>query len=397
MAVAQYSAYNPFTDTLRLPSRTFSLCDRKIVVWQDWGEDGRGGTEIGFGAGVQDAAIALAQYVEFRRDDVKGRTVIELGAGPGLVGYAAMMAGASRVCVTDGDLPLVEALTVKNASENFALCPSSTSSSSPTTTTTTAAISSSNHGAEVRDHDEVARQRAVRSNWTCGRRERHWHMKRGEAGEKSAKESAIAKFKREREARRRLEKDSNVDIRNRNDTDTLPQLCITGGEELGGVQKKRVEEDEKEEESIMWVEQLLWGNDTHHDHLSNLSKEWDIILAADIVGLVYSDYFAHLAKTIDIFFDKFSEEDALENESHFSEREGCERRSVRGREKEMWLSYRQRHHTETAFFTMIKKKGYRVERVDDFQPRGEREGILDELRISIYIIRAPPAEHVERQ
>ena len=52
------------------------------------------------GAVVWDDAVMLAKYLELRVD-LKGKTVVELGAGTGFLGMVAASLGAVQVCVTD--------------------------------------------------------------------------------------------------------------------------------------------------------------------------------------------------------------------------------------------------------------------------------------------------------
>ena len=60
------------------------------------------------GAAVYDAAYVLAEYLERHPELVNGNRVLELGAGPGLVGIVAGLLGAEKVIVTDGDETVVE-------------------------------------------------------------------------------------------------------------------------------------------------------------------------------------------------------------------------------------------------------------------------------------------------
>jgi predicted nicotinamide N-methyase len=102
-ALVPFSFRNPFHDALRDASRWFPIAGARIRIDQDWKSDGRGGTAIGFGASVYDAAVALSLFLEAHRDVVHQKRVIELGAGPGLVGVVAAHLDAESVVVTDGD------------------------------------------------------------------------------------------------------------------------------------------------------------------------------------------------------------------------------------------------------------------------------------------------------
>ena len=61
------------------------------------------------GVVVWDAALVLAKYLEQHRHEVRGRAVLELGAGTGAVGLSAGVLGAARVVLTDQE-DLVEFL-----------------------------------------------------------------------------------------------------------------------------------------------------------------------------------------------------------------------------------------------------------------------------------------------
>ncbi|DBA04426.1 TPA: hypothetical protein N0F65_010022 [Lagenidium giganteum] len=117
MALVPFTYANPFHDALRDEQRLFFIADRRVVISQGWKDDGKGGTAIGFGASVYDAAICLSLYLDAHPDLVHGKRVIELGCGPGLVGIAAGCVGAAHVCITDGD-PASVALTQRNVEQN---------------------------------------------------------------------------------------------------------------------------------------------------------------------------------------------------------------------------------------------------------------------------------------
>ena len=74
-----------------------------LCIQQRYCSDGRGGTELGFGASVYNASIALSFYLEANPLFIKNKIVIELGCGPGLVSIAASILEAKFVIPTDGD------------------------------------------------------------------------------------------------------------------------------------------------------------------------------------------------------------------------------------------------------------------------------------------------------
>ncbi|KAM3917405.1 protein N-lysine methyltransferase METTL21A isoform 1-T3 [Leptodactylus fuscus] len=79
-------------------STTYTFCNHPIQIKQDW-------KELGVAAVVWDAAVVLCMYLEAGGLNLKGTSVIELGAGTGLVGIVAALLGAD-VTVTDRDLAM---------------------------------------------------------------------------------------------------------------------------------------------------------------------------------------------------------------------------------------------------------------------------------------------------
>src|SRR5690606_23911492 len=62
---------------------------------------------------------ALALFLKDHPETVVGKTVLDFGAGSGLVGIAALRAGASRVYATEPD-PIAHAAITLNAAANEA-------------------------------------------------------------------------------------------------------------------------------------------------------------------------------------------------------------------------------------------------------------------------------------
>ncbi|KAL3673378.1 hypothetical protein V7S43_001093 [Phytophthora oleae] len=116
-ALVPFSFRNPFHDALRDATRWFPIAGKRIRIDQAWQSDGKGGTALGFGASVYDAAIALSLYLASHPDLVEGNRVIELGCGPGLVGVVAAHLEPKSVVITDGD-PASVALTQRNIQVN---------------------------------------------------------------------------------------------------------------------------------------------------------------------------------------------------------------------------------------------------------------------------------------
>ncbi|XP_051884934.1 protein N-lysine methyltransferase METTL21A isoform X2 [Pristis pectinata] len=69
-------------------SATFQFANQNIVIRQNW-------KQLGVAAVVWDAAIILCTYLELGVVQLQDRTVIELGAGTGLVGIVAALLAAA--------------------------------------------------------------------------------------------------------------------------------------------------------------------------------------------------------------------------------------------------------------------------------------------------------------
>ena len=117
-ALVPFAYTSPFADTLRLPERQVEVCGRVLRLRQCYESDGRGGTELGFGASVYNASVALSLWLESHPAVLQQRSIIELGCGPGLVSIAASMLGARAVLCTDGD-PASVALAEHNCEQNL--------------------------------------------------------------------------------------------------------------------------------------------------------------------------------------------------------------------------------------------------------------------------------------
>ncbi|XP_061211020.1 EEF1A lysine methyltransferase 3 [Neopsephotus bourkii] len=82
-----------FADTFPV-LRRFRLCGRVLRIAQHHGP------RLGLAANVWEAALALARFLEQQRFEFRGRSVIELGAGTGILGILAAMLGGD-VTITD--------------------------------------------------------------------------------------------------------------------------------------------------------------------------------------------------------------------------------------------------------------------------------------------------------
>ncbi|NXY61468.1 MT21A methyltransferase, partial [Callaeas wilsoni] len=78
---------------LHSPSATFHFASRTIRLQQDW-------RRLGVAAVVWDAAVVLCAYLEMEGIDLRDRSVIELGAGTGLLGIVVTLLGTGTVSVS---------------------------------------------------------------------------------------------------------------------------------------------------------------------------------------------------------------------------------------------------------------------------------------------------------
>ncbi|NXH54638.1 MT21A methyltransferase, partial [Rhabdornis inornatus] len=74
---------------LHSPWATFHFASRTIRLQQDW-------RRLGVAAVVWDAAVVLCAYLEMEGIDLRDRSVIELGAGTGLLGIVVTLLGTKE-------------------------------------------------------------------------------------------------------------------------------------------------------------------------------------------------------------------------------------------------------------------------------------------------------------
>ena len=101
-----------------VPEVTLRLADDVVALWEalEAGEVGPG-SDPPFWAAAWPGGQALARYVLDHPEVVAGRTVLDLGAGSGLVAIAALQAGAARVVASEVD-PYGRAAVTANAEDN---------------------------------------------------------------------------------------------------------------------------------------------------------------------------------------------------------------------------------------------------------------------------------------
>ncbi len=101
-----------------VPEVSLLVADDVVALWEAM-EQGQvdPGSDQPFWAAAWPGGQALARYVLDHPEVVAGRTVLDLGAGSGLVAVAAAVAGAARVIASDVD-PYSRAAVAVNAEEN---------------------------------------------------------------------------------------------------------------------------------------------------------------------------------------------------------------------------------------------------------------------------------------
>jgi predicted nicotinamide N-methyase len=101
-----------------VPEITLHLADEAVPLWHKTEEEiGEAGLPPPFWAFAWAGGQALARHVLDHPALVAGRRVLDLASGSGLVGIAAMKAGAASVAVADID-PFAGAAAALNAAQN---------------------------------------------------------------------------------------------------------------------------------------------------------------------------------------------------------------------------------------------------------------------------------------
>lgn len=104
--------------TTLVPEITLRTADDVVALWEAMEQAHAGpGSEPPFWAAAWPGGQALARYVLDHPGVVAGRSVLDLGAGSGLVAVAALLAGARSVTASDPD-PYSAAAVAVNAETN---------------------------------------------------------------------------------------------------------------------------------------------------------------------------------------------------------------------------------------------------------------------------------------
>jgi predicted nicotinamide N-methyase len=108
-----------------VPEITLRVADEAVPLWQKTEEElNEAGLPPPFWAFAWAGGQALARYVLDNPAQVRGRNVLDLGSGSGLVGIVAMKAGASEVTVADIDrfAGLAAAINARDNGVTLTIC-----------------------------------------------------------------------------------------------------------------------------------------------------------------------------------------------------------------------------------------------------------------------------------
>lgn len=105
-----------------VPEVSLHLAHEAVPIWQKTEEElGEMGLPPPFWAFAWAGGQALARYVLDAPDTVAGKQVVDLASGSGLVGIAAMKAGAGNVLAADIDVFSIEAIKLNASANSVAL------------------------------------------------------------------------------------------------------------------------------------------------------------------------------------------------------------------------------------------------------------------------------------
>jgi predicted nicotinamide N-methyase len=96
----EYGLVAPVADC---PDILIYQSSRMMDLWMAWEEECDEECDIPFWAVAWPAAIVLTRYVQAHPDLVKGKSVLDLGCGCGLVSIACSLLGAGKVIANDTD------------------------------------------------------------------------------------------------------------------------------------------------------------------------------------------------------------------------------------------------------------------------------------------------------
>lgn len=95
--------YGLVAPVMECPDILLYQSTRILDLWAAWEEECDDECDIPFWAAAWPAARVLTRYLKGRSELVKGKAVLDLGCGCGLVSIACSLAGAGRVIANDTD------------------------------------------------------------------------------------------------------------------------------------------------------------------------------------------------------------------------------------------------------------------------------------------------------
>jgi len=118
------AAHAPLRPAPTTPEIQLHLADETVTIWEKTEEDlGRAGLPPPFWAFAWAGGQALGRYVLDHPDVVRGRRVLDFGAGGGLAAIAAARAGAAHVEASELDPFAIAAIGLNAAANNVAVQP----------------------------------------------------------------------------------------------------------------------------------------------------------------------------------------------------------------------------------------------------------------------------------
>lgn len=107
----------PFEPVVLCPEIRARQAEDFLSLWQDWEKEAGKDAWPPYWAVVWPSAAVLARWVLDHPEEVRGKTVIDLGCGGAVAGIAAMIAGAASVTASDIDAAALS-IARENASIN---------------------------------------------------------------------------------------------------------------------------------------------------------------------------------------------------------------------------------------------------------------------------------------
>ena len=74
-----FTLSSPFSNNFLINERFFYLFNQNLFLYQNYKNDGLGGTKIGFGASIYNSSIILSYFIEQNKDLFYKKIGIEIG------------------------------------------------------------------------------------------------------------------------------------------------------------------------------------------------------------------------------------------------------------------------------------------------------------------------------